>query len=236
MRIKLMTLAIAIAGTLSVQAQNSLSVGGDFQTFSESVQTGISSASLSSFSRKQDVVGSQYLFRTWVKGSVINKAGVKFSDGLFNFDKISQNVYIQLKDNTAFLVDKNQLKTISLSDDTTSYLFEKIPSLNNNTFYNALFKGSKYSLYSLTKTKFIPADYETNGIISSGNMYNEYKDDLTYYVVFSDGSCHEISLKKKSIKNLFESEKNKVDEFFKSNDELPVDANFLSLLVKELND
>jgi hypothetical protein len=239
MKIKTITLVTAILVCFLANAQNnSLSVSSDFETFSSAAQFGINTSSISSFSRKQETVGSQYLFTTWVNGSVTNNAGVTFKNGLFNFDKISQNIYIKISDsirNAAFLVDKKQLKSISLNDGTTSYLFEKISSLNNDRFYNALAKGKKYSLYSYTKTTFIPSNYESNGIVTSGNLYDEYKDELSYYVVFADGSAHEISFKKKTIKSLFEPEKDKVDEFFKTNESLPLDEKFLSLLVENLN-
>ena len=229
----LLTVFLSCATLLS-NAQSSLSVSQDFQSFSGSSYP--ASTSLQSFTHKQDVVGSQYLFKDWVKGSVTNKAGITFTNGYFNFDKINQSLYLQLKDTSAaFLIDKNQLKSVSLSDGNTSYLLEKVPVLDSSNLYNALVKGSKYSLYSFTKTSFIPSNYQTNGIVTTGKLYDEFKDEVTYYVIFPDGSPHQIALKKKAIKSLFQTDKGKVDKFFKVYSDSQLDENLLKSLVEELN-
>ncbi|HET9826591.1 MAG TPA: hypothetical protein VFP87_14725 [Chitinophagaceae bacterium] len=188
------------------------------------------------FAAARSTVGSRFLFPNWVKATVVNNAGASFNEGLFNFDKMGQNLYMQIPDTLAVLhVDKHQLKSISLTDGNVTYLLEKVPALDTNNFYNVLVQGSKYSLYSLTKTKFIPSDYQSNGIVTTGNLYDEYKDEISYYVVFPDGSAHEASLKKKSVKNLFSAEKTKVDEFFKAFSEAAFDQKMFSLLVQNLN-
>ena len=48
--------------------------------------------------------------------------------------------------------------------------------------------GSKYKIYKLTTTKFIKSDMETNGLVSSGNPYDEYADEITYYVLTVKGN------------------------------------------------
>ncbi|MDP4264340.1 MAG: hypothetical protein Q8941_17550 [Bacteroidota bacterium] len=208
---------------------------GDMRNFAAQTQVVYE---LNPFGKKGNVVGSQFLFADWVKGKVINREGVEFTAGLFNFNKMSQSLFIQLNDTSktvAFQVDKRQLKSIYLSDETGSYLLEKVAALDTNSFYRAIAKGSKYSLYSLIKTKFIPSNYESNGIVSSGNLYDEYKDEVTYYVVFANGSVHEISLKKKSVKSVFEAEKEKVDQFYKASADDEQNEDFLSRLVTSLN-
>ena len=188
-----------------------------------------------SANRDKEVVGSQFLFKTWVKGNVTNNEGVKFSKALINFDKVSQTLYLQLDDTaTVFQVDKSYVKSVFLSDGVVSYNLEKVPSLNTNFFYNELVKG-KYSLYSFIKTTFIPSNFQTNGLVSSGNRYDEFKDEIIYYLVFPDGSSAEVPLKKKAIKGLFVSEKNKVDDFLKKNDQMPADEKLLFVLVEYLN-
>jgi len=208
---------------------------GDWRNFAEETQVTLQ---LYPFGKKTNTVGSQFLFDDWVKGKVINTNGVEFTDGLYNFNKVSQNLYVEMKDtaNTvAFLVDREQLKSISLSDGIHTYLLEKVPALDAGSFYSVLAKGNKYSLYSQVKTKFIASDYETNGIVTSGNTYDEYKDEVSYWVVFADGSAHEISLKKKSIKNVLDAEKEKVDQFYKANADQDQNENFLSRLIASLN-
>ena len=208
---------------------------GDWRNFAEQTQVTLRR---DPFGNKPNTVGSQFLFTDWVKGKVINVNGVEFSDGYYNFNKVSQNLYVQIKDTVstvAFLVDKDQLKSISLSDGMQSYQLEKVAGLDPEIFYNVLVKGNKYSLYSETKTKFIPSDFETNGLVTSGNNYDEYKDAVTYWVMFADGKFHEVTLKKKSIKSVFEAEKDKVEQFYKTSSILESNEVFLQSLVNFLN-
>jgi len=188
------------------------------------------------FTKTGNVVGSQFLFKDWAKGMVVNKQGVGFTDGLFNYDKIHKNLYV-FKNDTIFLVAKYQLQTIRLHDesDSNSYVLEKIPSLKTDDLYFVVSKGTKYSLMKEVTTKFINANYQTNGIVSSGNMYDEFKDEYRYFVIFPDGSSHEVSLKKKSIKSVLEAEKEKVDQFYKANADDEQNESFLSRLIASLN-
>jgi hypothetical protein len=230
MKRKLPLLIIACVSASLLKAQSY-----DMRNFAETTSIGIEK---SPFGDKKNVVGSQFLFPDWVNGAVINSDGVKFTDGQFNFDKITQNLYVKMKDtsaNVAFQVDQSQIKSFSITDGALTFNYTKVHSLDTNKLYNELYKGNKYSLYKDIKTKFIPSDYQTNGIVSSGNMYDEYKDESTYYVVTSAGSSHEISLKSKSIKAFFAPDKDKVDAFFKNHANMPVDENFLVLLVGSLN-
>jgi len=221
----------AVAQNNSVNLFQSSDGRGDFRNFS--FQTSII-MQRNHFAQKANTVGNQYLFTDWVRGSVVDSKGAKF-DGLFNLDKIGQNLYLKLdtSSNNAFMVDKQQVQFVSLSDGSASYEFEKIPSMKNDKLYCTLVKG-KYSLYSFAKTKFIASNYSTNGIATSGNLYDEFKDEVSYYVIFPDGTSKEISLKKKSIKSVLEAEKEKIDLFFKSN-EFALDENSLKSLIKSLN-
>jgi len=242
MKINFIVFASLMLTALSARSQNSLqSNSTELQKFYEAAQSSFNSAmpSMPSFERKVGTVGSAYLFENWVPGTVIDNEGTKFSDGyLFNFNKQSQNLYIRLRDTTAaFLVNKYLVRSIYLSDGNNSYLLERIPSLDSNFFYTSLAKGNKYSLYSFTKTKFIPSDYYTNGVSSSGNMYDEFKDETIYYIISTDGTAKQIPLKKKAVKAAFEGEKDKVEEFFKNNETAnnPFGENFLKSLVEYLN-
>jgi hypothetical protein len=194
-------------------------------------------ATMPSFSPRADVLGTQYLFDDWVSGTITDTAGSIFSEGyLFNFNKVSQNLYMRLKNApAAFVIRNDALKSIRLSDGSRKYFFEKSSSLEAGTFYNVLATGSKYSFYSLVKTKFVPADYHTNGLMSSGSLNDQFKDELTYYIVSADGKASELPLKKKNVKNFFSNEKEKVEEFFKTETaQRPFGENFVKELVETL--
>jgi hypothetical protein len=188
------------------------------------------------FAPATNTVGSRFLFSDWAKATVADNSGSVFSEGLFNFDKVGQNLYMKLPDTNAVLhINKHDIKSVSLTDGTLTYVLKKVPQLDTNNFYAALVEGNKYSLYRFTKTTFVPSDYTSNGIVTSGNLYDEYKDEITYYVIFPNGSVHETSLKKKSVKNLFGSEKAKVDNFFKAFSSETFDEKMLALLVQNMN-
>jgi hypothetical protein len=241
MKTKFVLIAAIIISALSANAQMIQGSPG-IQNFYDVAQSAFSTSAIPnvpSFERKAETVGNQYLFEDWVTGTVVNVDGVSFSDGyLFNFNKMSQNLYVRLKDTSAaFLVNKHQLKSIYLTDGSHQILMERVPAIDSNFFYTTLVKGDKYSLYSLTKTKFIASNYVTNGMISSGNLYDEFKDEVTYYIVFPDGTSKAVPAKKKSVKALFDTEKDKVDEFYKNGDNAndPFGEAFLKSLVKYLN-
>jgi hypothetical protein len=208
---------------------------GDMRNFASQTSVVVQRTPFSN--QKSNTIGSQFLFKDWATGMVTNKEGVSFSGGLFNYDKINKNLYI-LKDDTTFLINKFQLQTIrlhDLADSNTRYVLEKIPSLKTDDLYFVVAKGNKYSLVKEIRTKFIAADYQSNGIVSSGNMYDEFKDEYKYYIIFPNGSAHDVSLKKKSIKNALEAEKDKVEQFYKANPDEDQTENFLSRLITSLN-
>jgi hypothetical protein len=243
MKTKFVALAAGIVTAFTANAQKTLqSTTPEVHNFYETAQSGFNSYSIPkvpSFERKAETVGNQYLFEDWVSGVVVNIDGVSFGDGyLFNYNKLSQNLYVKVKDTAAaFLVNKHQLKSIWLTDGTRQFLLERVAAIDSNYFYNAIVKSNKYSLYSLTKTKFIASNYVTNGMTSSGNLYDEFKDEVVYYIVFPDGTAKTIPSKKKAIKSLFEADKEKVEEFYKNNDNAnnSFGESFLKSLVEYLN-
>jgi hypothetical protein len=234
-------LMLACFVSVSSNAQmNSTQVSNGYQgLYSGAISSfGNSVPSVPTFSSKAQTIGNQYLFENWVTGTIVDNDGTVFSEGyLFNFNKINQNVYFRLKDSAvAFLINKSLLKSVTLTDGMKTYTLEKVPSLDSNYLYTVLVKGKKYSLYSLTKTNFVAANYFTNGITSSGSMYDEFKDEVKYYVVKADGTKKEVPLKRKAIKTAFESDKEKVAEFFKANDNAGTfGEDFLKSLVESLS-
>jgi hypothetical protein len=211
------------------------------EIYATALQANFASMTLPSvpdFTTKAQTVGSQYLFETWVGGNVTDLEGHSFSEGyLFNYNKVTQNLYIRVRDSAlALLVPKEQLKQISLSDGLNSYQLQRVASLDSNQFFNVLVRGEKYSLYSLVKTRFVASEFFTNGVSSSGNPYDEFRDERIYYVQFANGRIQELPLKRKAVKAVFESEKEKVSAFFRNYNDAdhPFDEVFLKSLVEYL--
>jgi hypothetical protein len=214
----------------------------DVQALYETVEAsfgGNSRTQLPSFETKPGTVGSEFLFDSWVNGTLENNEGEVFSEGyFFNFSKATQNVYLRLKNSDfVFLIKKNRLRSVRLTDGINLFSFEKTASLDSNRLYSVLVRGKKYSLYSLKRTSYFAADFINTGVENSGNKYNEYKDYTFYYLVDSAGKVTELPLKKKTLTSLLEFEKEKVDQYFSKYDNAayPFDENFLRSLVESLN-
>ncbi|MER3497873.1 MAG: hypothetical protein C4308_04190 [Chitinophagaceae bacterium] len=187
------------------------------------------------FGSRPDLKGSPYLFGKWVKGRIINNNDQIYFDGLYNFDKVNQQLLWFIND-SVFAIDKESIKSAYLSDGELGYTLEKIPGMKKNTFYKVIMKGKVFSLYSFINTTFVKADYKTNGIVGSGNPYDEYKDEDIYYIVVADRfTSFEVSLKKKSIRKALEKQTAVVEEYFKAHPG-NIDEKYLVALLKYLND
>ncbi len=180
----------------------------------------------------------QSVFDKWVNGSVITIDGKIFSGDnyLFNYDKLSGNLLLTDKQQTVEIYS-DQMKSFSLKDGDHEVHFERVDIIDKNHFFQPIVKSdAKYSLYKLLKTKFIKANYNTDGIAESGNKYDEYKDEFQYYVVLPGGaSFRKMELKKKSLKDLLKEEGKKVDNYFSSHKNQPVDEGFVEGLINYLN-
>jgi hypothetical protein len=82
----------------------------------------------------------------------------------------------------------------------------------------------------------VRSNYISNGLVESGNNYDEYVDKQTYYWVDQKNEKAGIfELKKKSIKEAFASEAAKVDAYFSLHKHEDVDDNFVKKLIIYLN-
>ncbi|SDQ00900.1 hypothetical protein SAMN05428975_5546 [Mucilaginibacter sp. OK268] len=182
--------------------------------------------------------GSRFLFNDWVHGFAITpQDSLKQSDVyLFNYDKVGGNLIFTRNKTTAMLVVKQEIKGFTLFDENAvPYVFEDVPAINAKRYVEVLSTGKKYKIYKDLGTTFIKANFVTNGITSSGNNYDEYKDESVYYVVqLPGGKPQKIELKAKAIKQAFVADADKVKKFFSDN-EGDIDDNYLKALGDYLN-
>jgi hypothetical protein len=238
-------LSIVVFAALSplVRAQSNVStqvVSDVFQDFSNSASAGTASRTFTGveFHAKEATVGSPYLYTDWVKGSVVtnNDSVVTNPNYLFNYNKMSGTLFVTQDQKTYIEVDQGTFKSFTFIDGKGTHTYIRVPAVKPNVFFLVIAEGPKYTAYKLTKTRFKKADYHTDGIVESGNNYDEYADDNTYYITDGKGKKPlEIDLKKKSLKNALPEEKDKIDKYFAAHQEDPVDDNFLKGLVDALN-
>ena len=155
----------------------------------------------------------------------------------YNYDKISKHLLLYKSNQSALELDNDAIASFSLgSTDSIILCFEKIPQLDN-AFLQVLVKSEKkYALFKGIHTRFVKANYVSTGLTESGHNYDEYVDESVYYVFFPSLNTYKtIDLRKKSIKQAFADEKDKVNEYFSKLKDADIDEIFLKGLVEYLD-
>lgn len=186
----------------------------------------------------RDVVGSRFLFNKWVPGYVIRANGDVAEDPniLFNYDKMKGDLYYN-ENGKVSVNDKNSIKGFMLeSPQDQPVRFEMMTGISSDLYSIVLSSGPDYKIFKLIKTEYIPSDYKTNGLSSSGNKYDEYADTYTYYVMNMKTMAYQpVQLRKKSIKEVFASEANKLNSFMTAHSSDKIDEEYLKALGDALN-
>jgi hypothetical protein len=191
------------------------------------------------FSYKEETKGRRYLFGDWAHGSVVNADNSAFNNPgyVYNYDKMEGALLMTGDKQSAIEVDKAQIKsfTVYVDKDKPS-VFENVPSVDNVHFVQVIYSGNKYKIYKLTKTKFVKSDYHTDGIVTTGNSFDEYVDEDSYFVLnVQNNQVQKLSLKKKSVKEAFASEGERLNRFFSENSDNAINELFLKNLGDYLN-
>jgi hypothetical protein len=193
---------------------------------------------LPSVYNKDPLHGSPFLLSNYVPGLVINQLDSVLNkpDYLYNYDKMSGNFLLKRTNEQPIAVNKNQVKYFCLKLEDGGYIFERVNLINPEEFYQVMYKGPKYSYYKLYKSKFIPASKHTNGYLSEGNNYDEYRDIITYYLV--DQKKEEavvFELTKKSIRKSLASESVAVEQYLKDHKYDELSESYMVHLLEKLN-
>ena len=189
------------------------------------------------FSHSEATAGSRFFLKDWPHGFVLNmKDSIIQSPGWFlNYDKIGGSLLLTRDKRTILEVNSVLIKSFTLIDDLNKqYTFTIVPAIDKTHFVQVIAVGSYYIICKLIQTKFIKANYQSDGVMSSGNHYDEYTDENTYYIIGKNGIPQKIALKKKSIKLAFNDDAVKLNQFFATNDR-DVDDNYLHDLGDYMN-
>lgn len=195
-------------------------------------------ASLPQFNTVGATQGSRYLFKDWVQGAVTGTDGKVYNNPKygFNYDKMSGGLYMTQDKRTAIIIDPSEIKSFVLYNTVGQpETFEYVPDIDKTHYPILLSGGKNYKIYKLISTKFIKANYQTDGMTSTGNNYDEYDDEYTYYVLNEkDNKLQELRLKKKSLKEVFADDSKKLQEFM-SGDSEKINDEYLKQLGAFLN-
>jgi hypothetical protein len=188
-------------------------------------------------SHQEDTRGSRYLLKEFTPGVIIDDDGHIMADStrFLNFDKIDGQLLIAQGGRNYLEVDKEKIIAFAFRSPDTSFVFLNVPILSKANYFVLLANGPKYSAYKSVRTRFVKANYTNNGLVETGNNYDEYVDKQTYFWVQGNSSAGMFELKKKSIKEAFPGEKDKVDAYFAQHKFDDIDDTFVRNLIGYLN-
>lgn len=195
-----------------------------------------------SFSIKEDVKGNRYLLGDrWGQGvivtaddSLVDNRALKF-----NFDKIQQKLYTTKDLATIIELDNQHIKAFAIRDGDSLMIFDRVGAIDSSRYFLVIVPAErgKYSLYRDIRTKFVKADYHSDGMTESGAPYDEYVDNNSYFLVLPGGlRARRLEMRKKYLKEIIPEEKFKVDEFFSKHRYDVINETLLKELILFLND
>ena len=193
---------------------------------------------LPSVYHKEPTQGSPFLIPIYVPGLAITKTYgiVNKKEYLYNYDKVTGNLLLKKDKEPPIAVDRDLVNSFCLKLDKGGYIFMRVPMINANEFFQVINKGPRYSCYKLFKNIFINANQKTNGYITEGKDYDEYKDIETYYMVDEKkGEWSVFELTKKSIKKTFGTQNDTVNRYFKDHRYDVITESAMAGLIAELN-
>jgi len=187
-------------------------------SFSQTLAISGSASDMPIFRPVEETRGSRYLFDDWVQGFVLSPDGTTYKDPAYGFeyDKIEGGLLLTQDKKSVIRVDNSKIKSFTLYDkQNQAKVFVLVPQIDPVHYVQVIAEGTKYKIYKLTKTQFVKNNYHTDGIATTGNNYDEYVDDNTYYVSnVPNNQLKELSLKRKAIKAVFG---NVADTYLSSN-------------------
>jgi hypothetical protein len=196
---------------------------------------------MTQFFSKDETVGSVYLTRNWVKGRVeLSNHKVLPDPGeplLFNFDKINNVVYSINRENKIVFYPSDSVLSFNLVNDNTVFTFEKVAWISDNFFLMPILKSDKgYSLYKRLFTRFLQADFSSEGYYTKGRKFDEYVDYYEYYITYPGNNLfRKLYLKEKDIRRALRDENKLLDDFF-TRHEHDIDEQSLIGIVQYIND
>jgi len=206
----------------------------------DDINRGKTIGGLAVFTSTKQTAGHRFLFTQWVHGYMVKTNGdiIQTPSMLFNYDKIKGDLYITEDLNNVNIADRNTIKSFVLFDaHDQPYRFERVLGISNDMYSQLISSGNKYKIYKLIATKFVPSNYQSNGISSTGNTYDEFVDNNVYYLFnLKNNSFQQIALKKKALKEAFVDESAKFNAFASDHADDKIDESYLIGLGNAMNE
>ena len=193
------------------------------------------------FTDREKDVGSPYLAKKWVRGSVELTSHKRIPEPdqtlLFNFDKLKNLVYVIDQYGKQWSYPIDSVSGFELLENGVIYSFVKIRWISDSYFLMPIFQSEKgYSLYKRLFTKYIRAGYTNAGYYSEGKKYDEYADYYEYYLTYpGNNSYRKMTLKEKVIRRALKEESALIEAFFNLHDN-EINEQSLLGIIQYIND
>jgi hypothetical protein len=203
-------------------------------------QASLQYTGIPSWFEKAGTHGSRYLSRYWLSGvieSTGNRTTPRQNPCWYTFDKLNNKLLCTKDGINITTLSNDTIRSFALADSNKLYIFEKIPFISSDLFFQPLVKSDKkYSLYKRLITRFQPADFSPVGYYTTGKRYDEYVDYYEYYIVFpGQKKFGKFYLHQQSIRKAFGISDTQMNTFFSRNDG-PITEETIISLVNFLND
>jgi hypothetical protein len=175
---------------------------------------------MGNFRATAEVQGNRYLGEDWMHGfAVSSKDGGIVQDPslLFNYDMMGGDIIYTADQQSIVTVDRSTVKTVSLFDNKgVATMLAYVPAVDNSHYVKVLADGAKYKIYKQIIIRYMKSNYQTNGMTSTGNKYDEYQPTYLYFYVKGNDAPVKFTPKKKTLKELFAAEGDKFDKYISS--------------------
>lgn len=218
---------------------NSISMGNEFAMLAAHGGSGSNFSTFQSYSNNQ-VNGSQFFLPDWSKGEITLTNKEVYNEGiLLAYDKVRQELFFKQKDaKDVLLGNKEDIHAFALKNDGRVYQFVNsnvYSKLSPEVFYQVLVSDpAKVSLLKYTKGTFVKADKTDMMKQTSGDVYDSFVDNVTYYVSKENGDLQPVPFKTKALKKTFAELNINIDTYLNNHPE-PVNEDYLVAMVTELN-
>jgi hypothetical protein len=247
MRRPSLTFILATLSVCTASAQsdaNHTTIDNALQELSSNVAGNGNTAAVGSFvnfhAPKENTKGRRLLLADWAKGTVTtSQDAVLQNDNLvLNYDKVSHDLYYSLDRKTVIEAERSHIKSFRLVTNEGATDYCRLDLVKPEVFFRVFvpYDNSHYGLYSLTTTEFKKADFRTDGMVETGNNYDEYIDHIQYFIVVPGGKEYQaVELKKKSVRSSLSGVKTKVEEYLAQHKNDDVTEAFLNGLIEYVN-
>jgi hypothetical protein len=198
----------------------------------------IQSGRMFAYGTEYNIKGNRFLFDEWVRGVVVKNSGQEIKDDkyLFNFDKVTNNLLVTVDKKGIIEVFKDSIQSFQFKEKGQVYNFKKLPAIQKYRFVQVLVENpDKYSIYKTTNTRFVGADYNTDGLTESGHPYDEYVDKDLYYIMLKSGEIRPVQLSFSSIKKALKENSSQAKDYYADHLMDEVDENYLTNIVEYVN-